>query len=150
MDTTRSIWPLPKTPTASFMSIFSISTLSSSWFNLTDLEAISATSSWISIPIILLADDLPASKIGIIPVPVPRSTSLAFFLTLVKLARRTASIPKQKHFVFCMILSPLNWRSSILSFSNKFTSIVLFSFKPTFLFQVFSILPRLPCPTFPG
>ena len=58
--------------------------------------AILTNSSCISTPHTSLAYVLPANMKGIIPVPVHKSTTLAFFLTLAKLARSTASTPNLK------------------------------------------------------
>ena len=55
----------------------------------------------------MLALLFPAINIGIIPVPVPKSTTLALFFTFAKLANNTASIPKQNPVLSCINFNPL-------------------------------------------
>ena len=64
-------------------------------------------------------EDFPAIRSGIIPVPVPRSTTVPNLVICAKLLSKTASIPKQKPAGFCIIFRPLSCKSSIRSFSFK-------------------------------
>ena len=114
---TTSMLLFPKSKTASFISPVTISILSSRPLSLTLLLAISALSSWISNPVRCAASVLASIRIGMIPVPVPRSKTLSPSLALANPDKRTASIPKQNLQGSWIILYPLRCRSSILSFS---------------------------------
>jgi len=95
---TTSIVPLSKymldcVRLSSIISIFSFN-----WLRRTLRFAISATSCCTSKACIFLKVDLPESKIGMIPVPVPNSTTSSLALSLMKLLSKTASMPKQNPF----------------------------------------------------
>ena len=57
------------------------------------------TDSWY--PIVFSKEQIGKDNIDIIPVPVPRSKTLeSFFISFAKSDNKTASIPKQKPFLF--------------------------------------------------
>ena len=75
-------------------------------------------------PYIFASFVLPQSSIPKIPVPVPRSKTLEFIgSSFAKSESKTASIPKQKPSLFCIIFKLFNYKSSILSLSFKNISI---------------------------
>ena len=87
----------------------------------------SATSFWISTPIISFKLVFADNKILIIPVPVPKSKTFEpDFISFAKSDKRTLSTPKQNPFLFCIIFNPLYSKSSILSFSFSKILIPLF------------------------
>ena len=105
--------------------VFNISILFSNKFNFTLLFAISATSGWISTPTNFVFFVFPYKRIGIIPVPVPKSITFEFcFIFFAKSVNKILSIPKQKPSLFCIIFKFLNSKSSILSFSFNLISII--------------------------
>ena len=84
---------------ASLISPVTMEIFSSRPFRHTLRLAISALSSCISSPVRCAAPVFASRRIGIIPVPVPRSNTLASFFTLANPDNSTASIPKQKRCV---------------------------------------------------
>ena len=98
---------------ASLISPCRIRTLSSIPFSCTLRIAISALSGWISSPVSVLQSDLADIRIGMIPVPVPRSSRSSRAMerpampSWMKPVRSTASIPKQNLAGSWMILNPL-------------------------------------------
>ncbi len=92
-------------------------TLSSNLLYLDVLIAISTNSFWSSIPVTYFASVFPAKIKGIIPVPLHKSTTELFFLTLAKLANSTASTPNLKPSFFWIICIPFSCKSSRVSSS---------------------------------
>ena len=96
----------PKIRLASLISPCTISILSSRWFNFTLRSAILAISSWISSAEKCSPSVFAERRSGMIPVPVPRSSTRSPGFTAAKPESSTASIPKQNPSVFWMICSP--------------------------------------------
>ena len=97
---------------ASLISPVTMLILSSKWLCATLRLAISAVSACISSPVKCFPFVFPASRTGMIPFPVPISSTVSPGFTFAKSERNTASTPKQNFEGFWINSNPPSCRSS--------------------------------------